>query len=74
MRLFLKMVGYVEWILGTVFLTVIGTVLSLKDLNGWGQYILIITLYVFLVATTFKQFVENGWFKKWLKRSEIPND
>lgn len=40
---------------------------SLKDLNGWGQIVLIATLYVFLIATTIKQFIDNGWFDKWLK-------
>jgi len=66
MKTFLKIVGYIEWILGTVFLTTIGTVLSLKELNGWGQIVLIVTLYVFLIVTTFKQFIDNGWFKRWL--------
>lgn len=62
MRTFFGVIGYIEWILGTVFLTVIGTILSLKDLSGWSQIVLIVALYVFLIVTTIKRFDE--WLNK----------
>ncbi len=64
MKRFLQVVGFLEWSLGTVSLTVIGTILSLKELSGKSQIIVLIVLYVFLVVTVIRQFELNGWFRK----------
>lgn len=64
MRRFLQIVGFLEWALRTVSLTVIGTILSLKDLSGNSQITVLIVLYIFLIATVIRQFEVNGWFRR----------
>lgn len=61
--MFLHIVGFLDWALGTVSLTVIGTILSLKDLSGNSQITVITVLYLFLACTVIRQFDTNGWFR-----------
>jgi predicted branched-subunit amino acid permease len=63
MKMFLGIVKYVEWVLGTVMFTAIGTILSLKDVKGCGGIVLIVALYIFLIVTTIKWVDEHGWIK-----------
>jgi hypothetical protein len=64
MKGFLRIVGFLEWALGAVSLTVIGTVLSLKELSSKSQVTVLVVLYVFLVVTVIRQFEVNGWFRR----------
>ena len=58
---------YFEWVFGTVLMTAIGVIVSLKELKGgsFGQWALLIGLFIFLVASLIKQFDDAGWFKRY---------
>jgi len=56
------LVDFLEWVCGTVSLTVIGTALALKELNSYGQWVVIILLYIFLLSSAINR-GKNGWFR-----------
>jgi hypothetical protein len=62
--MFLRVVRYVEWALGTITLTFLGVLFSLKELSSYGQVLLITATIIFFVASLIKQFDDAGWFKK----------
>ena len=61
--MFLRGVKWFEWAFGTITLTAIGIILSLKELSGYGQWILIIGTIIFFITSLIKQFDDAGWFK-----------
>ena len=61
--MFWAFVDFVEWFCGAVALTTIGTILVLKDLTSFGQWVVIILLYAFLIATGINRFKE-GWLRR----------
>lgn len=53
-----------EWAFGTVLLTAISVILSLRYLNGFGRALLLVGLGMFLAATVTVRLVEAGWFQR----------
>ncbi len=62
-RFMIRLAKFFEWAFGTVLMVAITVIVSLEYLDGFGRWVLLVGLFVFLIATLVKQFDDAGWFK-----------
>lgn len=68
----MRVIYFIEWATGAVSLTVIGTILSLKDLSSYSQVVVMIILYAFLISTVIKTWVEAREYNKTHSKQDKP--
>ena len=60
----MRIIYFLEWATGAISLTVIGTILSLKDLNSYSRIVVMVVLYVFLATSVIKTISEAREYSK----------
>ena len=58
----IRIARWFEWVFGMVTMTTITVITSLNYLSGFGQWALLIGLFLFFIASLIMQFDNAGWF------------
>lgn len=59
MKSVIKLARWFEWEFGTILIVAIGIIVTVKDLHGFGQWILIIGLILYFIASILRFVAER---------------